>query len=228
MGQRKQLDLPFRPWGGRRRGAGRKRTLRGLPRVPHRPREAHRHDHLVHTTMRVRRGIPSLRLCRLVKAVADAIRRSSNAGFRVVEMSVQADHMHLIVEADDQHQLGCGMRGLAIRVARAINRELGRRGSVWNDRWHGRELKTPREVRNALVYVLCNRKKHDPNATGLDPCSSATWFSGWKGSAGLECRDPPSIERPTVAARSWLARKGWHLRGGGFVGIEERPRSIVS
>ncbi len=63
---------------------------------------------------------------------------------------------------------------------REVNRALGRTGKVWADRYHARALTKPREVRNALVYVLNNVKKHRPGFRGLDVCSSAPWFTGWR------------------------------------------------
>src|SRR5437764_14061704 len=94
--------------------------------------------------------------------------------------AAQTDHLHLIIEADDRTRLSDGVRGLAVRVARAVNRALGRRGAVWGDRYHARALTSPRAVRNALVYVLMNRRKHCEGERGLDPCSSALWFNGWR------------------------------------------------
>jgi hypothetical protein len=85
------------------------------------------------------------------------------------------------------------------------------------DRFHARELATPREVRHALVYVLQNFRKHARGARGFDPCSSAAWFSGW--------REPivrPSGRPPIVAARTWLACIGW--RRHGLLGVQETPR----
>src|SRR5213078_4798003 len=60
------------------------------------------------------------------------------------------DHLHLIVEADDRATLARGVRGLTIRMARAVNRALGRRGAVCADRYHSRALTSPRAVRHAL------------------------------------------------------------------------------
>lgn len=133
-----------------------------------------------------------------------------------MHFSVQDDHVHLIIEADGKRALERGLRGLAIRVARAVNHALGRRGAVWGDRYHARALTTPREVRRALVYVLTNVRKHHGEETGLDPCSSAVYFDGW--------REPPEmvpVNTPVVRARSWLAAVGW--RRHGLVGIDERP-----
>jgi len=88
--------------------------------------------------------------------------RSAPERFRILQFSVQRDHVHIIVEAIDKRALSSGVRGLAIRIARYVNDLLGRRGTFWADRWHGRALRSPREVRNALVYVLANFRKHVP------------------------------------------------------------------
>ncbi len=104
-----------------------------------------------------------------------ALRDAQRATFRVVHFSVQRDHVHLLVEASNRITLSSGMRGLAIRIARRLNRALRRRGSVFGDRWHGHALRSPREVRNALAYVLFNGTKHGAVPFGLDPCASVYW-----------------------------------------------------
>lgn len=86
--------------------------------------------------------------------------------------------MHLIVESEDHRSLLSGVRGLMVRIARRLNRLLRRRGRFWADRWHGRDLEGPRQVRSALVYVLQNHKKHARSAP-LDPLSSAGPFDGF-------------------------------------------------
>ena len=87
-------------------------------------------------------------------ATRSALAASSTARFRVLRFSIQTDHLHLLLEADTPTGFERGVRGLAIRVAKAVNRALGRAGRVWGDRHHARLLRTPREVRNTLVYVL--------------------------------------------------------------------------
>jgi hypothetical protein len=151
-------------------------------------------------------------------ATRNALAAASSARFRVLHFSVQADHLHLVVEADEPPRFERGVRGLAIRVAKAVNRALGRRGRVWADRYHAHPLRTPREVRNALVYVLNNFRKHVRGARGLDPRSSARWFDGWRQRLG-RVRDHSPVADP----RTWLARVGW--RRGGLIDVEECPRS---
>jgi hypothetical protein len=142
---------------------------------------------------------------------------ASGDAFRVLQFSVQVDHVHLLVEAEGTSALRGGVQGLAIRIARAVNRALGRCGRVWGDRFHARMLRTPREVRNVLVYVLNNFRKHVPGARGLDPCSSARWFAGWRNRATTMAEAVP-----VASARTWLARVGW--RRHGLIDVEEAPR----
>jgi REP element-mobilizing transposase RayT len=170
-----------------------------------------------HVTLRLAAGLPSLRGEPLFRAVRGAFAAASRDHFRLIQFSVQSDHLHLLVEADEPARLSRGVQGLAIRVAKAINRVLGRRGAVWGDRYHARDLANPREVRNALVYVLQNWKKHVPGARGTDPRSSAAWFTGWR--TPLASRLGPA---PVAAARTWLARIGW--RRHGLLDIGEAPR----
>src|SRR5262249_53338714 len=92
-------------------------------------------------------GLPSLRGERIFPALCRGLGHASRRGLRLLEFSVQGDHVHLIVEAADRRALSRGLQGLAIRLAKAVNRVLGRRGRVWGDRFHARALKTPREVR---------------------------------------------------------------------------------
>jgi hypothetical protein len=202
-----QEEMVFRSWGGRRAGAGRPPNP-GRRRVAHRLRETHDPRLPVHVTMRAAAGLPSLRGDRVFPAVRRALAAASGARFRILQFSTQRDHLHLLVEADGATGLARGCQGLAVRVARAVNRVLDRRGTVWGDRYHARWLRTPREVRNALIYVLQNVRKHLAGARGLDPCSSAFWFTGW--------RTPPAHVPgpvPVRAPRTWLARVGWRRHG---------------
>ena len=149
--------LGWRSRGGWRPGAGRKRRSKSVPHVRRTPVR----NGVFHVTARVRRGLPSLRLFRVVERVEDSFRRGcTREDFRLVHYSLQRDHVHLIVEAADAAALGRGIRGLLIRVARAANAVWRRRGAVILDRYHHHRLVSPREVRNAIAYVLRNARKH--------------------------------------------------------------------
>jgi REP-associated tyrosine transposase len=212
-----QLAFVIRTHGGARPGAGRPRVA-SRPGVPHRPRAPHDPRHPVHVTLRAAPLPVSLRSTRVFPAVRGALARASRAAFRVIAFSVQADHLHLVVEADARRRLATGVQGLAIRVAKAVDRALGRRGAVWAERYHARALTTPRAVRHAFVYVLLNSRKHRPTTRGPDPCSSAAWFAGWRNVR----RQPEAPWSPVAMARTWLARWGW--RRHGLIDDREAPR----
>jgi len=216
------LNAPLR-WGGARKGAGRKPGPR--PRVWHRARAEFAKSCPCLVTVRVRAGIPSLRTLRMVREIESSLRETLNQiDFRVTHYSIQRDHVHLMVEAEDTATLSRGMKSVAARLARAVNRVFARRGPVLDGRYHHRALGTPPEVRFALAYVLLNSRKHagarGPGPPGseatIDPGSSGRWFEGW--AEPLE----PASERPAVApARTWLLRAGW--RRHGLIRSDETP-----
>ncbi|MGH7286559.1 MAG: hypothetical protein ACREI8_00885 [Myxococcota bacterium] len=134
--------------------------------------------------------------------------------------SLQGDHAHLIVEAKGKDALANGMKSIGARLARAVNRVFGRSGPVLDGRYHHRLLRTPREVRRALAYVLLNARRHlaklrgvgRPARAHLDGASSARWFDGWRPEAARhlqEARGSPEVARP----RTWLLRVGWRRQG---------------
>ena len=68
----------------------------------------------------------------LHRELTNAIRATRREGFRIVQYSVQADHLHLVIEAESASVLSSGMRSFAVRVAMRVNRRvLCRRGRVW-------------------------------------------------------------------------------------------------
>jgi len=157
----------------------------------------------VHVTLRA--GLGSLRSQLLFPTVCIAISRATRHSperFRIVHFSVQSNHLHLIVEAAERRALTAGVHGLAIRITRYVNDLLMRRGSLWVDRWHGRALKSPREVRNAVVYVLANFRKHASKTVpvGVDPCSSGAWFHGWQGVSARAGPPPLAKRAPPLAS----------------------------
>jgi putative transposase len=218
----RQQELLWKTHGGRREGAGRKPRRENVGLQPHSARPAFEARVPVHVTMRAMRGVPSLRSEVIAAIVVGEIARASKDGFRVVHDSIQTDHLHLIAEADDGEKLSRGIQRLAARIARRVNAVAGRRGTFWRERYHRRDLGTPRQFRNALVYVTMNYRKHAPaheraeRMRALDGLSSAIWIDDWKSEAFVayvrehRARAGP---RPTVAARTWIARVGWKRLG---------------
>jgi REP element-mobilizing transposase RayT len=167
-------------------------------------------------TLKVKKGFPSLRSGRLVKELERSWREAcQRRRFRLVHYSVQGDHVHLIAEAGSARDLACGMKSIAARFARAVNRVFRRSGRVLSDRCHVHVLKAAREVRNAIAYVLLNARRHFAKRTGrrptgseIDPASSGRWFDGWFGGR-RSAREAPAVALP----RSWLLQIGWRRSG---------------
>src|SRR5574338_1319478 len=206
-----QLPL-FRRRGGPRPGAGRKPGPN--PRVRHLSRGALSGRQPCHVTLKVRPGLRTLRDVRIVRALEEEFRALlRRPGFRVFAYSIQGDHLHLVVEADDARALARGMKAVGTRVARAVNRIFRRTGPVLRDRYHLRVLRTPLEVRRALLYVLNNARKHlgarAPRVGHIDPASSGAWFQGWRAGVVAVARAPAPVAR----AGTWLLRVGWRRHG---------------
>lgn len=206
-------------WGGKRLGAGRKRAPGRLPSVPHVARPAHEGPHPVHVLLRAQPGAvgPGLRSERLFPLVRRILLASQREDFRIVHYSVRPEHMHLLVEAADEERLSRGISGFSIRVARLVNREVGRKGGFWADRYQLRPLTSPRAVRSALVEVLSNFRERPGAPARMDPCSSAACLDGWAPGVVHPSPDPEPL--PVVPASTWLLRVGW--RRGGLLRLDE-------
>jgi REP element-mobilizing transposase RayT len=220
-----QQELQFRTWGGRRAGAGR-------------PAKGPRSSEPVHVTLRVAPDLRSLRRRDTYRAIREAtITTARREDFHLVHVSIQSNHLHLLVEAADRTALAKGMQGFAISAAKHINATVSKRhgrrrkGAVFPDRYHAHILKSPRSVRHAIGYVLNNWRKHGEDRAPfartwqVDPFSSAWLFPDWKERADevLLWRPPPTYESLVVwLPKTWLLREGW-LKAGPRVGLRHVP-----
>jgi REP element-mobilizing transposase RayT len=231
-----QQDLAFpKTWGGARAGAGRKPSS-GRSSTPHRARPDHAAAHPVHVTLRSAfRPLRSQHVFPTIcLAIGGATRRDA-ARFRILHFSVQWDHVHLVIEASDKRALSGGVRSVAIRIARTVNDLVGRKGRFWADRWFGRALTSPRQMRNALVYVLANFRKHakSPVGRGIDAFSSASRFDGFRqkdAGEALPRAGPPfhrafALHVVVSRPRTWLGGAGW--RRAGLIDVGEGPREAL-
>jgi REP element-mobilizing transposase RayT len=214
--------------GGKRRGAGRKpKGARAGER--HAARLEFKPYHALHVVMRIAPAVGSLRRRTLYKAMRDAtITAALRDRFRIVHLSLQRTHVHMLVEADHKAALARGMQGFLISAARHINTALGngtrrRRGKVFADRYHVEVITTPTRARHAIGYILSNWRKHGEDRVGLastwlvDPFSSGISFPDW---AELQDKawmwpiratyDPLMVRRP----KTWILAEGWKLAGG--------------
>ena len=219
----------------RRSGRGGWRANAGRKAKPEHDRRGHRRRpelaarFPVHVTLKVVQGVESLRRGHCFAVLRRCFARGKDRfGFRLAHFTVQGSHLHLLCEAPDRTALGRGLQGLSIRIARSLNRKLGRKGRLFAERYHQRILRSPTEVRNALVYVYQNSRKHAPRVgqdrDWVDGCTSAAWFKGWRWPI-RDMRLRPEGETPVVPGRTWLLSEGWK-RAGGPIESWEAPAAV--
>ena len=200
-------------------------------------REEFKPYHPLHVVMRVAPDVRSLRRRKMYKAIREAtITAAMRERFRIVHVSLQRSHVHMLVEAEHKAALARGMQGFEISAARNINTALGdgvrrRRGKVFADRYHVEVIRSPTQARHAIRYVLGNWRRHGEDREGLpstwrvDPFSTAILFPEWQELqdqpwmwAMRETYDPLVVFRP----RTWLLSEGWK-RGGGAISARDVP-----
>jgi len=153
--------------------------------------------------------------------------------FRIVQASIQRNHLHLLVEAANKDELAEGLQVFLSSAAKLINRVVRgrtgdrRRGRVFADRYFALPLTTPRQVRNCLAYVLNNWRRHGEDRGrrwNVDPFSTGIWFLGWAERADVPLLDTPPqhyVWMMTWLPRTWLLREGW--RKHPLVSLHEVP-----
>ncbi len=214
--------------GSRKVGRPRKPGRRHVPHVT-RPELAARNP--LHVTLRVKREIGSLRKAKLYKALRHATYvTAANERMRIVHVSIQREHIHMLVEVENKQALSNGMQGFKISAAKQVNRALGsRRGTVFEDRYQAEVITTPRRARHALAYVLNNWRKHGEDrgrAYNTDPYSTGCVFTGWKAFEGKHFMwNVPDGYGPLIVwlPQTWLLREGWKRYGP--IGFREVPSS---
>jgi putative transposase len=224
-----QLPL-FKTRGGKRTGAGR------LPRgrragCSHKKRPFLHERFPVHVVLRTVAAVGNLRRRCVYHAIREAtITVARREGFRIVHLSIQRTHVHLLVEATNSAALGRGMQAFQISAAKQLNVAISkgrpgprRRGTVFPDRYYAEIITSPTQARHALSYVLLNWRKHEEDRVSpmsewnVDWFSSAAMFPDWAEYGedewclwqGPSTYDPLLVFRP----QTWLLRDGWKKTG---------------
>src|SRR5437868_14142204 len=226
-----QLGLFQRPKkrGGKRRGAG--RPAKGKrSSEPHKQRPFLSARHPVHVVLRTVRAVGGLRRRCVWQALREAtLTTALREDFRIVHVSLQRTHVHLIVEAANKDALARGMQGFQISAAKHLNAAISkgrtgprRRGTVFPDRYYAEIITSPRQARHALSYVLGNWRKHQEDRAApmstwtIDWFSSAVMFPGWAeyGEEAFLWRGPGTYDPLVVyQPKTWLLREGWKKAG---------------
>ncbi|MDB4946337.1 MAG: hypothetical protein JWP97_5871 [Labilithrix sp.] len=216
--------LPVRnTHGGARKNAGRKPLPVGQRKTAHRALARLSPHTPVHITLRGARGLASFRSEMMARAIGGVIRtmKSARNDLRIIEFSIQSNHLHLIVEADDEWALSSAFRGFQTRVSKRLNHHvLRRRGPVLGDRYHREDLTSRRQARHALVYVLQNAHHHGVVKPGMqDPLSSAPWSERFIHRPLL----PPETS-PCSRPLTFMLRALWERQWPGLVSPCEVPK----
>jgi REP element-mobilizing transposase RayT len=238
-GRNVQTELAFvvpATHGGARKNAGRKPRGRRAGEC-HRRRPPVDPRRPLHIALRVVGAVGRLRRPHAYRALRHATwiagRRDD---FRIVQISIQQDHIHLICEAEDRVALSRGMQGFKISAARRLNAEVARergapaprRGTVFTDRYHVEVICSPTQARNCLAYVMNNWRKHGADHGSpfkRDPYSSSIVFRAWREDPGGCIHLPPGYHPlPVRRPQSWLLADGYR-RGGPPISWFERPGS---
>jgi REP element-mobilizing transposase RayT len=234
-----QQELPKLDKNGQRRGGKRA----GAGRPPNGERSSERHKRRasfkpsepVHVVIRAVEAVGALRGFGAYHAVRAAmVATFTRTDFRIVHISIQRTHIHMIIEAAGRMALARGMQAFEISAARHLNAAVSqrtgeeRRGTVFPDRYHVKILRSPRQTRRAIAYVLNNWRHHGESqlriATGwkVDPFSSAPSFDGFKDVNARAIEWPERyVPLPVWEPRTWLLGAGW--RQHGLVGSTEVP-----
>ncbi len=219
-----QLELPKLDKNGQRRGG--KRPGAGRPPKGNKALVGHRRRGEIkaylphHVTLRVAPQVRWLRTPKAHRAIRNALAAVLDRAheFRIVHYSIQGNHVHLLCEASGKRALGNGVRAFEVSAARQLNREMGREGQVFPDRYHVETIDSVRQVCHALSYVLNNWRKHeqDGGVVGMydgkiDPFSSGVVFVGWK-ERTRPVEVPEGYGAPPVSmAESWYLTVGYKL-----------------
>ena len=195
-------------WGGRRPGAGRKRSFKKNQDVPHEKRPAFEDLSVFHVTLRMIPRLPTLRAHEPANAIANIFAHAVHEDrLAPVHWSIQTNHLHMVLEVDSTTVLARGMHSLTVRIAKALNKAWKRKGTVFARRYYARPVVGPRETRNVIRYVLLNRKRHGSRLDAVDPYSSGRWFDGWS----TPPPPAPPGPKPAAEARSCLLKEFWRF-----------------
>jgi REP element-mobilizing transposase RayT len=210
----------------------------------------------IHVVLRVHSALGNLRKRHMYRGLREAtivvakreLNYAEDGAFRIVHISIQRNHVHLLVEADSKHSLSRGMHCFGISAAKQLNRAVSvkgikrgtqafreamanrRRGSVFPDRYHEEIITSPKQARHTLAYVLNNWRKHNEDRNDftrtwrVDLYSSGAAFDGWKereDAVTFWALRETYLPLVTYLPKTWLLREGW--RRHGLIRFDEVP-----
>lgn len=126
----------------------------------------------LHLTVKIEKSKANLKNKNVLAILKKAIFNARRQGLKVIHYSLEYDHIHLIIEADNNRTLGKGMQAFGVTLAKAINRMRKVKGQVYKHRYHFRQITSSRQLKNVMTYIFNNGVKHKTSATALSPFNS--------------------------------------------------------
>jgi REP element-mobilizing transposase RayT len=148
------------------------RPAKNDPGIRHRSRMKINKPTSFHLTIKVRENKADIQSKKLLKALHHAIGRARLKNLKVVHYTLEYNHVHLLVETNDHRILHAGMQALGISFSKAINKLKSYKGSVYKHRYHQRRIGSARELKNVLLYIFNNGRKHKRTTRRIDPFNS--------------------------------------------------------
>ena len=147
------------------------------------------------------------------------MKKARNAGLKVIHFALVSNHIHFIVEADNNEDLSKGMRSFLISFAMKVNNSLKRKGSLFVDRFNMEVIRIPKRMRHLLSYVFKNNSKHQKKKFATDPYSSLITFDEQEilfgervpifFDLGAQEKLKDFLDHFLSPPSSWLALEGW-------------------
>ncbi|MDD4973652.1 MAG: transposase [Bacteriovorax sp.] len=114
----------------------------------------------LHLTVKIKKIKAELKNKSVLSILKRAILNARKQGLKVIHYSLEYDHVHLLIEADNNHILSKGMQSFGVTISKAINRMRKLKGGVYKHRYHFRKISSPRQLKNVLNYIFNNGIKH--------------------------------------------------------------------
>ena len=128
----------------------------------------------LHLTVKILKEKSRLRTKPLLQILKRAIQKARAQGLRIHHYTLEHDHVHLIVEAQNNLELGKGMQAFGVCFAKGINKFKAFKGTAYKHRYHLRKINSARDLKTVMRYVFNNSKKHRNSLTMVHPFNSIT------------------------------------------------------
>ncbi|MEI8348179.1 MAG: transposase [Pseudomonadota bacterium] len=157
------------------KAAGRPRISRSdKTPVPHRLREEIPKKKPVHVVWHLNPHVPPCRRKNILLIFKKAVLKGRLMGLKVIHFSLMNNHLHLLIETENKKALAKALQSFAISFTKRLKNFNGlKKTPIFKERYFCHILKSLREVKHAIHYILMNGKKAGLSRYDIDPYSSA-------------------------------------------------------